>query len=489
MEHPGLDGNERLPSLDIDEAGGGPSSRLVDGDGLKTSPLHAPASADGGTSSSTNLPLLTACYLSALTTGATTYAFSFYSSALKSSLRLSQNQLDTLSSATFCAGVLSWMPGMCVDVWGARRAMIVGGTANAVNLTLYWFLATGRWDMTRGALMSVLSALGVVIFMGCALITGSVFKVIVESCGDGSKGKAVGCAKGYVGVGSGVYVCLFGALFGPPAGGSAAGPGRVMRSLASAAGGLAMSPPAGPRRLDGDGSDVKSLNFLLMAAVLSSVAATLPALLLLPGGDASARRPRRDGTRSVHFRVIYAGLFLLGTWVVGVSLAELRGDRGGGGGAAGGEAIDPSIANKTVRALLGIGVGGGIIDLDGDVTGADGEGSPGGAIVRRLSTATPVHWGSALFLLLLWWGPALSLLCIPPRGVSASDPRRTDPAEGSFDYGSDDDGNDVEEEETFLQDGELPPTSALSVDKRRERDVGRRRREYTLTEMLRTKSW
>ena len=104
MEHPGLDGNERLPSLDIDEAGGGPSSRLVDGDGLKTSPLHAPASADGGTSSSTNLPLLTACYLSALTTGATTYAFSFYSSALKSSLRLSQNQLDTLSSATFCAG-------------------------------------------------------------------------------------------------------------------------------------------------------------------------------------------------------------------------------------------------------------------------------------------------------------------------------------------------------------------------------------------------
>ena len=52
---------------------------------------------------STNLPLLTTCYMSALTTGATTYAFSFYSVALKASLHLSQNQLESLSSATFCA--------------------------------------------------------------------------------------------------------------------------------------------------------------------------------------------------------------------------------------------------------------------------------------------------------------------------------------------------------------------------------------------------
>ena len=513
MEQVGRDcGNERLPSLDIDEASGASSSPLHSSAAAidPYAPPHSPAAADGGSSSTkTNLPLLAACYLSALTTGATTYAFSFYSSALKSSLHLSQNQLDTLSSSTFCAGVLSWMPGMCVDLWGARRAMSIGGTANAVHLTLYWFLATGRWRLEQDVLILVLSALGVVIFMGCAMITGSVFKVVVESCGPGSKGKAVGCAKGYVGVGSGVYVCLFGAIFGPPAGGTAAGPGRT-RGLAGGVLSLFAGPGtgsyAGSRWLaeDGDGgeSDLTSLNFLLMAAVLSFVAATLPALLLLPrqrppsspggGAGASACRLRRDGTRSVHFRVVYAGLFLLGTWVVGVSLAELSGgrDRGGGSrqGGAGGEAIDPSIANKTVRALIGHGTDGDVIDTEGLVVDSPhgGEGSLGVAIVRRLSAATPVHWGSVFFLLLLWWGPALSLLCIPPRKASASDPPRADPGEGSFDYGSDDD-DEEEEEETFLQDGEQPPPSALSVDKRR--DVGRRRKEYTLTEMLRTKSW
>ena len=114
----------------------------------------------------TNLPLLTACYLSALTTGATTYAFSFYSAALKSSLRLSQNQLDTLGAATFCAGVLSWMPGMVVDARGARFATALGGTSNAVMLGLYWMLATQRWKLRDlDLLILVLSALGVLIFV------------------------------------------------------------------------------------------------------------------------------------------------------------------------------------------------------------------------------------------------------------------------------------------------------------------------------------
>ena len=94
------------------------------------------------TTKSTNLPLLTTCYMSALTTGATTYAFSFYSVALKASLHLSQNQLDTLSSATFCAGIMSWIPGMIVDYYGAKFAMTLGGISNTIMLTLYWIIAT-----------------------------------------------------------------------------------------------------------------------------------------------------------------------------------------------------------------------------------------------------------------------------------------------------------------------------------------------------------
>ena len=143
---------------------------------------------------STNLPLLTTCYMSALTTGATTYAFSFYSVALKASLHLSQNQLDTLSSATFCAGIMSWIPGMIVDYYGAKFAMALGGISNTIMLTLYWIIATEQIKLPNiDLLVLTLSLFGVVIFMGCALVTGSVFKIIVESCGSGTKGKAVGC--------------------------------------------------------------------------------------------------------------------------------------------------------------------------------------------------------------------------------------------------------------------------------------------------------
>ena len=232
-----LPNNHQLSSLNIDDRESLPSEHDDDYDGINignNSPLHINNNNNNNNNNSnhqgaaesstqqqdtnnkkTNLPLLSACYTAALTTGATTYAFSFYSNALKSSLHLSQNQLDTLSSAIFCAGILSWIPGMVVDSFGARFAMTVGGIGNMINLSCYWMIVTERWKIWNiNVLIFVLSALGVFIFVGCALVTGSVFKVIVESCGKGTKGKAVGCAKGYVGVGSGVYVCLFSALFG-----------------------------------------------------------------------------------------------------------------------------------------------------------------------------------------------------------------------------------------------------------------------------------
>ena len=151
------------------------------------------------TTTTTNLPLLTVCYISALTTGATAYSFSFYSSDLKSILQLSQNQIDTLSSATFVAGLVSWIPGILVDRYGPRYAMIVGSVCNAILLTYYWLLVTQRIKLllfhynddndddsnsssNNDLLVLVLSCLSVLIFMGNALITGSVFKIIVESC-------------------------------------------------------------------------------------------------------------------------------------------------------------------------------------------------------------------------------------------------------------------------------------------------------------------
>ncbi len=309
-----IDDRESLTSQHDDDNGYNTGNHVI---GNHNSPLHSNSSNNNSSSNShpstvvleqpklTNLPLLSACYMSALTTGATTYAFSFYSNALKSSLHLSQNQLDTLSSAIFCAGILSWMPGMVVDSFGARTAMIMGGIGNTIHLSCYWMIVTERWEIRNiNVLIFILSVLGVFIFVGCALVTGSVFKVIVESCGKGTKGKAVGCAKGYVGVGSGVYVCLFSALFGSAgkSGGGAAGGGPAAAVMKM------MMLPSTTTFIASDNlpqnPELNSLNFLIMAAVLSFLAAVLPALCLLPKQTtrASPFKNRRDGTRSIHFR-------------------------------------------------------------------------------------------------------------------------------------------------------------------------------------------
>jgi len=453
---------------------------------------------------------------------------------------------------------------MIVDAWGARNSMALGGMSNTIMLSLYWIIATEHVKLHDvDLLVLVLSVLGVLIFVGCALVTGSVFKVIVESCGGGTKGKAVGCAKGYVGVGSGVYVCLFGALFGTSGGGTAVGPAASALSFikgtgSSVSSGLfPMSSIALASNSTSDGvpqnPEVSSLNFLLMAAVLSFLAAVLPALILLPKQKKSATlsssisvyQNRRDGTRDIHFRVVYAGLLLLGLWVVGVGLSELHeNDEGeetnnsnndsGNGGGTNGEAsgVDPSILNKTLMLLLERD----FVTDHHDVEVSDLRHTTSTYYARKLwnvtrrlsSSSSPErHWGSVFFLLFLWWGPALSLLVIPPRkeGCAVGDESIVYSPENNneYSYGYDEDdiddgNNDVvngisnnngsgennddredEEEITFLQD-DLPAVSSrlssfATTAKNDERvaDGGGNQhldpaaeRNFTLTQMLQT---
>ncbi|KAL7540644.1 hypothetical protein ACHAWF_006746 [Thalassiosira exigua] len=268
-----------------------------------------------------------------------------------------------------------------------------------------------------------------------------------------------------------------------------------------------------------------------MAAALSFLAATLPALLLLPkqappspsesAASYSVYKMRRDGTRSVHFRVVYAGLALLGMWVVTVSLMELREDAkarkiGGDGDSGGATDLHPSALNKT---LLG-----GLFEDDGssnmnsdEYFALDAGTSYTRSLLKsamRSSSAPERHWGSAFFLLLLWWGPALSLLVIPPRKESSSPfDDGQDGEEVLFEYGDEYDGEDgdgrnsigdndeeeddgdKDEEETFLQDelgldGEerrRSPSFAKGGDGGRGRiSEGGPVRNATLLQMLRT---
>lgn len=139
-----------------------------------------------------NIPLLVSVFLASLTTGATTYTFGLYGNALKETLNLTEAQLDTISSATFCAGLFSWLPGLCVDRFGPRCSLSSGGIIGATALMLFWTVARQFVVVPRYILVQVLSFLGVIVFLCSALITGGVFKVIVSTCGEGSKGSAVG---------------------------------------------------------------------------------------------------------------------------------------------------------------------------------------------------------------------------------------------------------------------------------------------------------
>jgi hypothetical protein len=152
----------------------------------------------------TNVPRVCCAILASITTGGTTYAFGLYGGALKKSLHLTQSQLDTISAVFFSAGLLSFIPGGFADRYGTRLGISIGGISGALSLLLFWVVSKGWIPLLATdptVIVLVLSTLSVGIFLSCALVTGSVFKIISCQCGAGSKGSAVGVAKGFVGLG------------------------------------------------------------------------------------------------------------------------------------------------------------------------------------------------------------------------------------------------------------------------------------------------
>ena len=245
-----------------------------------------------------NIPLLTAAFLAALTTGGPTYAFGLYGAALKASLHLTQSQLDTLSSSNFCAGFFTWVPGLLVDRWGVRASMMAGGLFGSFFMTVYWLIAKQLLAVEESLILPLLCIFGVLIFMSNGLVIGAIYKILVCTCCPTNKGSAVGVAKGYVGLGAGVYALLFQAF-------------KAMITDASGSG--------------GDGDD---LDFLIMAAFVAILTCTLPAWLLLPPQETMNQMmqvptEKLDRCNKYHFGLLYASLLALGSLVAGTSLADL----------------------------------------------------------------------------------------------------------------------------------------------------------------------
>jgi len=238
-----------------------------------------------------NVPSIVCAVLASLATGGNTYAFGMYGSQMKKSLRLSQSQLDTVSSAYFAAGLASAVPGWVVDRIGTRMSLVWAGIISSALLTAYWSVATSTVPLpSAGWAVPVLSCLGMLIFMANSLAVGAVFKTLVSATGPESTGSVVGAAKGFVGLGSGMYSCLFGLL-------------QTQQST--------------------------SLDFLLMAAVLAITSFTIPALCLLP----DQKPPQQEHSRADiafknsmsprHLQAVYVSLVSVACVVVAHALSEL----------------------------------------------------------------------------------------------------------------------------------------------------------------------
>lgn len=229
-----------------------------------------------------NVPCLVCAFSASVTTGGTIYAFGIYGDALKKSLSLSQLQLDAISSTFFIAGLFAWVPGMVVDKFGMRFSMSLGGCSGCLCVVLYWLVS--RSFIYLGNPVIVLGLLAVAICLSCGLIIGSIFKLTLLCGGPTTRGSAVGIAKGFVGLGAGVYATIFQAF-------------RTQHESA--------------------------LDFLPVIAFFFILCSALPAFFLLPNkGQATPDNIQID-TTDAHFRTLYISLFALGTFIVGNSLWDI----------------------------------------------------------------------------------------------------------------------------------------------------------------------
>jgi hypothetical protein len=153
--------------------------------------------------------------------------------------------------------------------------MTIGGSVMSCLFGGYWVLTRHVLKPGDPWAVHALSCVGVCIFMSNALVVGSLFKSLVLTCRQG-KGAAVGAAKAFVGIGAGVYTCLFDSM-----------------------------------RHESD------LDFLLLAAFFAMTCIAAPGFFLLPSNR--VLKHVVDVSTATHYRIIYSGLLFLAVTILGSS--------------------------------------------------------------------------------------------------------------------------------------------------------------------------
>lgn len=168
---------------------------------------------------------------------------------------------------------------MIVDRMGMRFSLILGGCSGALSTTAYWAVARQFFPIHH--VVAILSILAVLICLSCGLIIGSIFKLTLLCGGAESKGSAVGVAKGFVGLGAGVYAIIY----------------QALRT-----------------------AEESALNFILVLAFFFLVCAVIPAWLLLPHKRLMTPMRIKIETQPLHFHMLYVSIFVLASVIVGTSI-------------------------------------------------------------------------------------------------------------------------------------------------------------------------
>jgi nitrate/nitrite transporter NarK len=140
-------------------------------------------------------------------------AFAVFSGALKTTLDLSQAQLDTIATIPYLSALLGWLPGRLNDICGPRVAVIVGSLGMAVSLTAYWIVASQLVVFSSPTVALVTIDFAAKLANGG--IAAGIFSSIVKNF-PGHRGAAAGIAKAWVGLSGGLLTQIYVGLWGAP---------------------------------------------------------------------------------------------------------------------------------------------------------------------------------------------------------------------------------------------------------------------------------
>ena len=125
------------------------------------------------------------------------YVSSVYSQALKDTLDLSQDDIETISLSCYLGGLFGFLPGRVSDVMGTRRTIVFGGGAQGLLLFVFWLVA--KKLVVVPAPLPLLCVLTFLQYLSSGCTVAAVFSALSRLYGE-NRGVVVGMGKAYVGM-------------------------------------------------------------------------------------------------------------------------------------------------------------------------------------------------------------------------------------------------------------------------------------------------